>query len=30
MRIHSADPERLLEWGRRFVRARRLVEVLGD
>jgi putative YhgA-like transposase len=30
MRIRSADSERLLEWGKRFVEAQRLADVLGD
>jgi predicted transposase/invertase (TIGR01784 family) len=29
-RVRSAEPERLLEWGKRFVRARRLRDVFGD
>jgi hypothetical protein len=30
MRIRSAHPERLLDWGRRLVQAERLSEILGD
>jgi hypothetical protein len=29
-RIRTADPERLLDWGRRLLRAQSLAEVLGD
>ena len=29
-RIRSADPNRLLEWGKRILRAERLTEVFGD